>query len=162
MKFVKPLLVSALLALPVPLVLPYLLNAVAQDNAFSAVLNQDYAVSYYLITWVLVTVASLIACLASGGSAQGANAVAKGSQHNARKAVKTEGRAGKDQGVVKWFNVNKGFGFITTESGEDIFVHFRSIQGKGRRSLRQGQKVRFDISEGDKGSQADNVSVVQD
>jgi CspA family cold shock protein len=56
--------------------------------------------------------------------------------------------------------VNKGFGFITTEAGEDIFVHFRSIRGRGRRSLRQGQKVRFDISNGEKGLQADNVSVI--
>jgi CspA family cold shock protein len=62
---------------------------------------------------------------------------------------------------VKWFNVNKGFGFITTEEGDDIFVHFRSIQGRGRRSLRQGQSVRFDTSMGDKGKQADNVSVVK-
>ncbi|MCH2159422.1 MAG: cold shock domain-containing protein [Oleiphilaceae bacterium] len=50
---------------------------------------------------------------------------------------------------------------MTTESGDDIFVHFRSIRGRGRRSLRQGQNVRFDISVGEKGKQADNVSVVK-
>ena len=62
---------------------------------------------------------------------------------------------------MKWFNVNKGFGFITTDAGEDVFVHFRSIRGHGRRSLRQGQLVRFDLSDGEKGMQADNVSVVK-
>jgi len=66
---------------------------------------------------------------------------------------------GAENGVVKWFSVTKGFGFITRESGEDIFVHFRSINGSGRRSLRQGQNVAFDVVTGDKGLQADNVSV---
>ncbi|PID44690.1 MAG: cold-shock protein [Proteobacteria bacterium] len=66
----------------------------------------------------------------------------------------------REQGTVKWFNVNKGFGFITRSNGEDIFVHFRSIRGRGHRSLKQGQAVRFDISEGEKGLQADNVCII--
>ncbi|MDG9668262.1 cold-shock protein [Hahella sp. CR1] len=63
--------------------------------------------------------------------------------------------------MVKWFNPNKGFGFITREGGDDIFVHFRSIRGRGHRSLRQGQKVRFRTVEGDKGLQAEDVSPVR-
>lgn len=67
---------------------------------------------------------------------------------------------GRETGIVKWFNVSKGFGFITREEGDDIFVHFRSIRGRGHRSLRQGQKVRFSVREGDKGLQAEDVSAV--
>ena len=65
---------------------------------------------------------------------------------------------GREQGTVKWFNAAKGFGFITRDNGEDIFVHFRSIQGKGHRSLGEGQTVFFDVAEGDKGLQAVDVS----
>lgn len=65
---------------------------------------------------------------------------------------------GREQGTVKWFNAAKGFGFITRENGEDIFVHFRSIQGKGHRSLGEGQAVIFGVAEGDKGLQAVDVT----
>lgn len=67
---------------------------------------------------------------------------------------------GPDQGVVKWFNVAKGFGFITVDNGADIFVHFRDIQGKGHRSLTAGQRVAFEIKETEKGPQAHAVSVI--
>ena len=63
----------------------------------------------------------------------------------------------QERGTVKWFNAAKGFGFITRESGEDVFVHFRSIQGKGHRSLGEGQAVIFSVTEGDKGLQAVDV-----
>jgi CspA family cold shock protein len=64
----------------------------------------------------------------------------------------------REKGNVKWFNANKGFGFITRDSGDDIFVHFRSIRGEGHRVLRDGQRVEFSVSEGDKGLQADDVA----
>jgi CspA family cold shock protein len=60
-------------------------------------------------------------------------------------------------GVVKWFNDSKGFGFIEQENGDDVFVHFSSIQGDGFKSLAEGQKVTFDIVQGAKGLQAANV-----
>jgi CspA family cold shock protein len=60
---------------------------------------------------------------------------------------------------VKWFNDAKGFGFITQEQGEDLFVHFRSIQGSGFKSLQEGQKVTFVVVKGQKGLQADQVQV---
>ena len=63
-------------------------------------------------------------------------------------------------GTVKWFNDAKGFGFITPESGEDLFVHFRSIQGSGFKSLKEGQKVTFTVVKGQKGLQADAVQIV--
>ncbi len=67
---------------------------------------------------------------------------------------------GREIGTVKWFNVTKGFGFITRDQGDDIFVHFRSIRGKGHRSLLEGQRVKFVVVESDKGLQAEDVSVV--
>jgi CspA family cold shock protein len=60
---------------------------------------------------------------------------------------------------VKWFNDANGFGFITQEQGEDLFVHFRSIQGSGFKSLQEGQKVTFVVVKGQKGLQADQVQV---
>lgn len=64
----------------------------------------------------------------------------------------------QERGTVKWFNSAKGFGFITRENGEDVFVHFRSIKGKGHRSLGEGQSVIFSVTEGEKGLQAVDVS----
>jgi CspA family cold shock protein len=63
----------------------------------------------------------------------------------------------REIGTVKWFNVSKGFGFIVREDGEEIFVHFRSIRGEGRRSLRDGQSVSFVVTQSDKGPQAEDV-----
>ena len=60
-------------------------------------------------------------------------------------------------GVVKWFNNEKGFGFISVEGEGDVFVHFSSIQGEGYKSLEEGQNVEFDVVEGAKGPQAANV-----
>ncbi|AME00389.1 cold-shock protein [Moraxella osloensis] len=67
----------------------------------------------------------------------------------------------REQGIVKWFNDSKGFGFIQRNSGEDIFVHFRAIQGDGYRSLQDGQKVEFIVVEGQKGLQAEEVTKVE-
>jgi CspA family cold shock protein len=60
-------------------------------------------------------------------------------------------------GTVKWFNADKGYGFIAPESGEDVFVHFSAIQSTGYRSLDEGQAVEFDIAQSPKGAQAANV-----
>ena len=62
-----------------------------------------------------------------------------------------------EQGTVKWFNDDKGYGFITRESGDDVFVHFSAIQGDGFKSLIEGQHVTFEVEEGERGLQAANV-----
>ena len=61
-------------------------------------------------------------------------------------------------GSVKWFNDDKGFGFIGREGGPDVFVHFRSITGEGRKTLHEGQRVTFEVTQGQKGPQAENVT----
>ena len=66
----------------------------------------------------------------------------------------------RQTGTVKWFNDEKGFGFITPESGADLFVHYRSIQSAGFKSLQEGQKVSFIAVQGQKGMQADEVQVI--
>ena len=97
----------------------------------------------WLATWASIFMASLLSVFIYGNkSVASDNALG----------------AGQEIGTVKWFNAAKGFGFITRESGDDIFVHFRSIRGKGHRSLGEGQRVIFSIAEGEKGLQAVDVS----
>ena len=92
---------------------------------------------------ISIFIAAFISVKTSGSSRAGSNAEISGDQ---------------ERGTVKWFNAAKGFGFITRENGEDVFVHFRSIQGKGHRSLGEGQAVIFSVTEGDKGLQAVDVT----
>jgi CspA family cold shock protein len=61
------------------------------------------------------------------------------------------------QGTVKWFNAEKGYGFIAVDGGQDVFVHYSAIQAEGYRSLEEGQRVEFDVTQGQKGPQADKV-----
>lgn len=68
--------------------------------------------------------------------------------------------ATREKGTVKWFNNDKGFGFIQREQGEDVFVHFRAIKGDGYRSLQEGQRVEFSVTQGQKGPQAEDVTVI--
>jgi CspA family cold shock protein len=64
----------------------------------------------------------------------------------------------REQGIVKWFNAAKGYGFIQRQSGEDVFVHFSAIQMDGYKSLNEGQAVEFEVKQGPKGFQAENVT----
>ena len=64
----------------------------------------------------------------------------------------------RQQGIVKWFNASKGYGFIQCQSGEDVFVHFSAIQAEGYKSLNEGQAVEFEVTRGPKGLQAANVT----
>ena len=64
------------------------------------------------------------------------------------------------EGTVKWFNDEKGFGFIERDGGKDVFVHYSAITGDGRRTLHEGQKVTMSVTQGEKGPQAENVSAI--
>lgn len=73
---------------------------------------------------------------------------------------RSEPRSGREAGTVKWFNTSKGFGFISRDSGDDIFVHFRAIRGEGHRVLVEGQRVEFTVALRDKGLQAEDVQIL--
>ncbi|HSW15001.1 MAG TPA: cold-shock protein [Solimonas sp.] len=66
----------------------------------------------------------------------------------------------RESGTVKWFDNAKGYGFIQRGAGDDVFVHFRQIQGDGYRTLQEGQQVQFDVAQGQKGLQAENVTAI--
>jgi CspA family cold shock protein len=109
-----------------------------------------------LILFVFMLVSCVLASLnfAAGGVTQDTDA--SGTQGS----VNNHAAGSRDTGQVKWFNSSKGFGFITRDDGQDVFVHFRSIQGEGRRFLRDGQRVAFETGQGEKGLQAEDVEVL--
>lgn len=84
----------------------------------------------------------------------------KDSRSSRPKPQKSQGSGKREQGQVKWFNASKGFGFVTLDSGDEVFVHFRSIRGEGRRSLRDGQRVALEVAQTDKGPQAEDVETL--
>ncbi|MFT7185179.1 MAG: CspA family cold shock protein [Pseudohongiellaceae bacterium] len=156
----KKLLVSAIIALPFPFLLIVVLglaSALPGDLGTTAFLSSAQGPTFYAIAWFFFLAASTLSLIFSGSSAA-SSSVGHNNEHESDEDAGPEGSEG---GTVKWFNVNKGFGFITTDAGDDVFVHFRSIRGHGRRSLRQGQAVRFELSDGEKGMQAENVSVAK-
>lgn len=75
-------------------------------------------------------------------------------------SLRSSDMSNRQNGTVKWFNNEKGFGFISQESGPDLFVHYRAIEGAGFKSLKEGQKVSFVATEGQKGMQADQVQLI--
>jgi CspA family cold shock protein len=82
------------------------------------------------------------------------------SSDSSQQKTKMEVGISMEQGTVKWFNDAKGYGFISRQNGEDVFVHFSAIQAGGFKSLQEGQKVQFDVTKGPKGWQAENVTAV--
>ena len=99
----------------------------------------------------------LLATLLSALLASRLQSIPRKKRSRKPKQNRSSSNAAREQGSVKWFNASKGFGFITRDSGDDVFVHFRAIRGEGHRILRDGQRVEFAVSEGDKGLQADDV-----
>lgn len=140
---VRSILIAFLVAIPSPFLIEAL-SGIGESNA-----NVTTFAAIYLLAF--------IGCVIMGLT-HSANSKVK----PPRKPVSRSGAPdNREQGTVKWFNVTKGFGFITRDSGEDVFVHYRSVQGNGRRTLKEGQRVRFNVVEGDKGLQAEDVSVAE-
>ena len=114
-----------------------------------------------LVSMAAFAIATLATALIVGGPATAPRAAAgtAAARPDAGKPAPVAAPSGaeREEGQVKWFNVSKGFGFITKDDGEEIFVHFRSIRGEGRRSLRDGQRVSFVVAQSDKGPQAEDV-----
>lgn len=105
---------------------------------------------------LLFIATSLVSLFLGGGSAGVADY--ESTEESSDESSRQYDAADREMGTVKWFNVRKGYGFITRDSGDDVFVHFRNIEGKGRRAIDEGQRVSFVVTEGDKGLQADEVS----
>lgn len=144
-KLIRCGVVSALAAV----VVPFLLNAVASvDVAMSA--------PVLLVVFGVIFASTFIASMGDAPAAEQSYA-----QSGAEEADLSEEDEDREVGTVKWFNVSKGFGFITRDNGDDVFVHFRNIRGRGHRSLAEGQKVLFSVRESDKGLQAEDVSIVR-
>lgn len=117
----------------------------------SVLLNAGY-INQRLLLLVAFFIATIATALIFGTQAAPSNPDA---EHASRTTF--AGDAAREHGTVKWFNVTKGFGFIVKDDGEEIFVHFRSIRGEGRRGLRDGQSVNFIVAQSDKGPQAEDV-----
>ena len=111
-----------------------------------------------LIAFCIATlVTALIVRSGAGTAPKPARAKQSASNETYDDSFAEESSEDRETGQVKWFNISKGFGFIVKEDGEEIFVHFRSIRGEGRRSLQDGQAVSFFVTDSDKGPQAEDV-----
>ncbi len=129
-----------------------LTSAIATGLATQLLNRENFLSTQNLFTLLaLIFASSLITALA------GSNAAVKKSENNVQNAANSD--KSRESGTVKWFNTSKGFGFITRDTGDDVFVHFRSIRGQGHRTLFEGQRVEFNITEGEKGLQAEDVAI---
>jgi len=181
----RAILSAVLVAILAPLVLGFILvnttpevlyilsaagsSAVADSPQF--VLGSAQGIAAYIITFVLFAIVGVLTVVINERKpGKASRPVNNQGQQRSRPQAQDDhgdddddedyGPEGEEEGTVKWFNVKKGFGFIVRESGDEVFVHFRAIRGRGRRVLRQGQAVRFDVVEASKGLQADNVSTL--
>ncbi|WP_176503598.1 cold-shock protein [Cobetia sp. 5-11-6-3] len=148
--FFRCFIISLLLALPAPLLIAVFITLTGGELAdtLSTALSIEGFELAYAAAAVAVFILLLVATLAIPVLTPRSAALAE---------VEDDDR---EIGEVKWFNVNKGYGFVTRESGEDVFVHFRAIRGKGHRTLAEGQKVRYHVISNERGLQADDVTVI--
>ena len=108
----------------------------------------------------MITELLVLAAAAFVAAAFGTPATADGAMSMAAARADVTEAFDRETGTVKWFNVQKGYGFIVRDQGDDVFVHYRNIVGQGRRSIAEGQRVSFSVVNGDKGPQADQVEPV--
>ncbi|MEX0624449.1 cold-shock protein [Saccharospirillum sp.] len=140
--------VALLVALPAPVILAaaLVLSGVGAEVTVAELTNTRVSSSEWGAFAAVLIVVCVLATLA---------------QYMAQSLMGQAEKDGREEGIVKWFNVSKGFGFITRDNQEDVFVHFRSIRGRGHRSLQEGQRVKFGVVESTKGLQAEDVTVVR-
>lgn len=173
-------LISVLLSAPAPLLLAGIVHLT--DSALAELLLGELAISEVGVSGVYIAVAIgcfIVLCIGTLASAAWVPAKAVASDFAARpKPAQRQPQAaavieddeeediidpndGREEGEVKWFNTNKGYGFITRDNGEDVFVHFRAIRGRGPRMLAEGQIVRYHVIKNERGLQADDVSIIE-
>ncbi|QJQ95019.1 MULTISPECIES: cold-shock protein [unclassified Halomonas] len=152
-------LISLLLAALAPLLIALFISFVGGplSRQLMATLQLGGVTGVYLASALAVFLLLLVANFAVSAAVS-----QSGSPHTSQRLAREEGEEEDDReiGEVKWFNVNKGYGFITRHNGDDVFVHFRAIRGKGHRTLAEGQKVRYHIIENERGLQADDVTII--
>ena len=158
---VRKLALSLVLALVAPMVLALLLKAVLVELHPVDGLALAERLAALPDAWVVCALTGVVFFVVAFISAQ-AVPIRRRRNRSSGTVVESDVDDGRERGMVKWFNVKKGFGFITWDDGEDVFVHFRSIRGQGHRSLTEGQRVKFMVVRGQKGPQAEDVSVVRD
>jgi CspA family cold shock protein len=157
---IRKVLVSLVLALIAPFILKLALNKVMAGIVLtSGVTLAEALTSQQNIGAIYVIVALIFFAIAFASAL--AVPTRRRRNRSSGTVVESDTDDGRERGMVKWFNVKKGFGFITWDDGEDVFVHFRSIRGQGHRSLTEGQRVKFMVVRGQKGPQAEDVSVVR-
>jgi len=142
MSFIKILTISLIVSIIASIISIQAHAATGISESFALLITPAYA-KLWAISFASILIASILSAKTGGSASAHSNVEISGDQ---------------ERGTVKWFNAAKGFGFITRENGEDVFVHFRSIQGKGHRSLGEGQTVIFSVAEGEKGLQAVDVT----
>lgn len=143
MTYIKIIMISLVTSVIASIATLQSANLSSSLNESISLLTSSQHSSIWLISFISILLASIAIQFTS-------------SSHHGAESIDIE--QGQERGTVKWFNAAKGFGFITRENGEDVFVHFRSIKGKGHRSLGEGQSVIFSVTEGDKGLQAVDVT----
>jgi CspA family cold shock protein len=137
-----------------------LLIALALSALAGSMLDLPFPDPTLLVLFAVATTSSaLLGALWPVSATQGPRAANDRQEKPARAARQSAGN--REQGTVKWFNSAKGFGFITCDDGREVFVHFRSIRGEGRRSLRDGERVAFHTAASDKGPQAEDVELLE-
>ncbi|WP_272887273.1 cold-shock protein [Stutzerimonas stutzeri] len=147
-----------LLGVSILLIAAVAIQAAILLTPITAIANQPATLASLMLAFIAVLLHLAIA------QSRNEPAAGRNPSSNVRKSQNTRAAApsaGRETGTVKWFNTSKGFGFISRDSGDDIFVHFRAIRGEGHRVLVEGQRVEFTIMMRDKGLQAEDVVATQ-
>ncbi|AHK16433.1 MAG: cold shock domain-containing protein [Thalassolituus sp.] len=158
---VRKIIVALVFAIVSPFVVAALLSGMTEGLTLAngELLNSDNLTTVVGMTDLLIVIGVLTFLISLGSAFLVPSRRRR--QRSSGTIVESDVEDGRERGVVKWFNVKKGFGFITWDEGEDVFVHFRSIRGQGHRSLTEGQRVKFSVVRGQKGPQAEDVSAVR-
>ena len=136
-----------------------LVIAVLAATVASTLLTGSLFTPALLIAFAVACIASVLVGVAGNTTDEDVEYYAESDAEDDRHSGAVSQQDGnREYGKVKWFNVSKGFGFIIKDNGEEIFVHFRSIRGSGRRGLKDGQAVSFVTTQSDKGPQAEDVA----
>ncbi|WP_328797679.1 cold-shock protein [Marinomonas vulgaris] len=143
----RTFIVSLVIALVVPLLIAGVLGESVGTN--------------FLVYFGFVLVSVYVGAMVSQVRSSAVATSPQSHSHDDQEDEEEDENDDREQGTVKWFNSSKGFGFLTMENGDDVFVHYRAIRGRGRRFLVEGQLVRFYVTEGEKGKQAENVSIIR-